>query len=95
MVFKGYEKYGFLIGNYETAKAVLKEKRIRAFTFGFAGFSLRVKFLKMLQNENIKFVLKTATNYGCARIYIKESDYEKVEELHDRFVKDYEIIASL
>jgi len=47
-------------------------------------FMDRVRFLKELQKEGIRFILRKATRGGCARIYIDEQDYERVEEIFIR-----------
>ena len=48
------------------------------------NFMDRVRFLKELQKEGIRFILRKATRGGCARIYIDEQDYERVEEIFIR-----------
>jgi len=47
----------------------------------YTDFKDRVRFLKELQRAGIRFILRKSTAYGCARIYIDEDDYEKVEQI--------------
>jgi len=73
---------------WERAKEVFKKPRrfdfnkmIQQGVWRYTDFYERVVFCKRLREEGINFIIKKSTYGGCARIYVDESDLEKVEQI--------------